>query len=164
MPALRLFSKKKNDSRGLCLNLLSLLHFRMNCLSTIFLRLSRERDYHKQQVVSLWLVLPLFSVILKHLIYPPREKQVMVIRTSKVLQTQIYGRKWKSLSMLNFVKIKQTRVERTFSGPFKFNGNVHTSVKVIFSTVIINPQEGGIYKCHKSSRQAKTGHARMQPA
>lgn len=66
--------------------------------------------------------------------------------------------------MLNFVKIKQTRVERTFSGPFKFNGNVHTSVKVIFSTVIINPQEGGIYKCHKSSRQATTGHARMQPA
>lgn len=66
--------------------------------------------------------------------------------------------------MLNFVKIKQTRVERTFSAPLKFNGNVHTSVKVIFSTVIINPQEGGIYKCHKSSRQAKTGHARMQPA
>lgn len=47
MPALRLFSEK-NDSRDLFLNLLSLLHFRMNCLSTIFLRLRRERDYHKQ--------------------------------------------------------------------------------------------------------------------
>lgn len=64
--------------------------------------------------------------------------------------------------MLNFVKIKRTR--KNILRPLKFNGNVHTSVKVIFSTIIINPQEGGIYKCHKSAHQATTGHARMQPA
>lgn len=68
----------------------------------------------------------------------------------------------KALCYVKFCQNKQTR--KNILRPPQIQWQCSYFSQGDFSTVIINPQEGGIYKCHKSARQAKTGHASSQPA